>query len=229
MKTLTIKLTAPLQSYGNEATFNRRTSFHCPSKSAVIGMITAALGYRRQDCRISNLNQLKFAVRVDQPGKTLIDFQTVEYNSKKSRKVTYRNYLQDAVFVVAISGANEQIQKIDTALHHPKFQLFLGRRSNVPAGPLQTKLFSVENPMEVLKKVEWQAADWYQRRQRMKFFSTEILADASLAPERRNVLVKDKVGSFDQKHRYHSYRAVCSYRVKLKNKYYQEHDIMSYL
>ncbi|EFQ53882.1 hypothetical protein HMPREF9265_1249 [Limosilactobacillus oris PB013-T2-3] len=33
MKTLTIKLTGPLQSYGNEATFSRRTSYHYPLKA----------------------------------------------------------------------------------------------------------------------------------------------------------------------------------------------------
>ena len=35
MKTLVIRLTAPLQSYGNEATFNRRTSNYYPSKSDI--------------------------------------------------------------------------------------------------------------------------------------------------------------------------------------------------
>lgn len=79
MKTLVIRLTAPLQSYGNEATFNRRTSNYYPSKSAVIGMIAAALGYRRDDSRINNLNNLKLAVRIDQPGKFMTDFQVVEY------------------------------------------------------------------------------------------------------------------------------------------------------
>ena len=57
MKTLTIKLTAPLQSYGNEATFERRTTSYYPTKSAVIGMIAAALGYRRTDERILKLNE----------------------------------------------------------------------------------------------------------------------------------------------------------------------------
>ncbi|WP_143441692.1 CRISPR-associated protein Cas5, partial [Lactobacillus helveticus] len=47
MKTATIRLTAPLQSYGNQASFNQRTSDNYPSKSAVIGIIAAALGYRR--------------------------------------------------------------------------------------------------------------------------------------------------------------------------------------
>lgn len=76
MKTLIIKLAAPLQSYGNEATFNRRTSYRYPSKSAVLGMIAAALGYRRNNTKkITALNQLQMAVRIDQPGETLTDFQ----------------------------------------------------------------------------------------------------------------------------------------------------------
>lgn len=96
MKTLTIKLTGPLQSYGNEATFSRRTSYHYPSKSAVIGLIAAALGYRRGDLRIKRLNELKMAVRIDQPGRTLTDFQTIEYNQKNGkRSLSYRDYLQE--------------------------------------------------------------------------------------------------------------------------------------
>ena len=52
MKTLTIKLKAPLQAYGNEATFGRRTTNPYPTKSAVIGMISASLGYGRNDKRV---------------------------------------------------------------------------------------------------------------------------------------------------------------------------------
>lgn len=88
MKTLTIRLTSPLQSYGNEATFARRTSGDYPSKSAMIGFVAAALGYQRDDSRIVKLNELRFAVRVDQRGKTLTDFQTVEWK-KNTRKITY--------------------------------------------------------------------------------------------------------------------------------------------
>jgi CRISPR system Cascade subunit CasD len=141
MKSLTIRLTAPLQSYGNEATFNRRTTDDYPSKSAIIGMIAAALGYRRDDSRINSLNKLLMAVRIDQPGKVLTDFHMVEYaqNSKKTkRKLTYRDYLQDAVFIVAIGSKDEDlIDRIEYALKHPYFQLSLGRRSNAPAGLLR--------------------------------------------------------------------------------------------
>lgn len=49
MKTATIRLTAPLQSYGNPTSFNQRTSDSYPTKSAIVGMIAAALGYSRED------------------------------------------------------------------------------------------------------------------------------------------------------------------------------------
>lgn len=234
MKTLTIKLTGPLQSYGNEATFSRRTSYHYPSKSAVIGLIAAALGYRRGDLRIKRLNELKMAVRIDQPGRTLTDFQTIEYNQKNGkRSLSYRDYLQDAVFVVAVAGEDQQIKLIETALHHPKFQLFLGRRANVPAGLLVTQVFDEENPAVVLRQYEWQAAKWYQRQQRQPKYVAEIIADADLAKAKLTTFVKDNVGSFSQDHRWHSYRTIISMDVELENRQYHgqdtSHDIMANL
>ena len=163
MKTLVIRLTAPVQSYGNEATFNRRTSNYYPSKSAVIGMIAAALGYRRDDSRINNLNNLKLAVRIDQPDKFMTDFQVVEYqknSSSKNKKVTYRSYLQDAGFTVTIGSDDEKIDWIKNALEHRKFQLFLGRRSNPPADALIMEEYAVENPMTVLRQLPWKASKW---------------------------------------------------------------------
>lgn len=231
MKTLIIKLAAPLQSYGNEATFNRRTSYRYPSKSAVLGMIAAALGYRRNNTKnITTLNQLQMAVRIDQPGETLTDFQIIEYDRKKQkRSLSYRDYLQDAVFVVAISGGDNQIDQIDDALHHPIFQLFLGRRANVPAGPLITKLFDNQDPITVLKNYEWQAATWYQHRLKKANYSTEIIADSKLASSNVKMMTRDEIGSFNQNHRWHSYRSITSIPVILKNKNYKEHDIMAEL
>lgn len=224
MKTLIIKLAGPLQSYGNEATFNRRTSYHYPSKSAVLGIIAAALGYRRDDSQIRGLNQLQMAVRIDQPGRTMTDFQTVEYDQKHhKRSLSYRDYLQDAVFVVAISGKDKIIENIQFALHHPKFQLYLGRRANVPAGPLKTKTFDDSKLIEVLKKYPWQAAKWY--RQRHNQYMAEVILDADLVPDAKFVTYeKDNIGSFDQDHRWHTYRAITDIHVKLMNKDYQEPD-----
>lgn len=224
MKTLTIRLTSPLQSYGNEASFARRTSGDYPSKSVVVGMVAAALGYRRDDQRISKLNELSFAVRVDQRGKNLTDFQTVEWK-KNTRKITYRNYLQDAVFMVGIGHENDaMIDKIKQALKNPKFQLFLGRRSNVPAGILDLKSFSNTNPIMALEGLKWQASPWYQEK---KWWQTkqefvehiEIIADANLLPQKRSTLAKDQVESFDQRNRRHEFRPIAIEEVRLKNPY----------
>lgn len=230
MKTLTIRLTAPLQSYGNETSFNRRTTDRYPSKSAIIGMIAAALGYQRNDARINKLNELSFAVRIDQPGTIVKDFQTVEW--AKGRKITYRDYLQDAVFMVAFGSDDEQlISEIKLALAHPQYALFLGRRANVPAGPLQVSEFEYE-PVKVLADLEWQAALWYQRRcQNDAEISVGLIADAT-ALATHSQMVKDYVKSFDPRHRQYGFRAITNTRIKVKNPSFvdtdkTEHDVMS--
>ncbi|BDR60577.1 type I-E CRISPR-associated protein Cas5/CasD [Lactobacillus xylocopicola] len=228
MKTITIKLTGPLQSYGNEASFNQRTTAAHPSKSAIIGMIAAAFGYQRDDQRIKAFNKLDLAVRVDQPGTLLTDYQTVEWK-KGTRKVTYRAYIQDAVFVLAISSENDLlIDKIKYALHHPKFQLFLGRRSNAPAGVLQIAVFADANPVEVLSKLPWQAANWYQeKKSQEEIINVELFADAKLLAGEKYFMVKDSVGSFDQRNRYFDYRPVVRVWKKVTNPKFKtssEHD-----
>ncbi|MBT9676476.1 type I-E CRISPR-associated protein Cas5/CasD [Levilactobacillus brevis] len=233
MKTLTIKLTAPLQSYGNAATFERRTTNTYPSKSAVIGMIAAALGYQRTDSRIVTLNELRFAVRIDQVGRHLTDFQTVEWE-KDVRKVTYRDYLQDAVFVAAIGSENDQlIDNIEWALRHPRFQLFLGRRANVPAGVLQLQVFADATPITVLQKMTWQAAPWYRKRHQRPVL--DILADADLLAGHQSILVSDRVVSFDQRDRQYGLRAMAKTKVKLTSldstgdESETQHDAMKFL
>ncbi|WP_297819916.1 type I-E CRISPR-associated protein Cas5/CasD [uncultured Lactobacillus sp.] len=228
MKTLTIRLTAPLQSYGNEASFGRRTANPYPTKSAVIGMIAAASGYRRDDERTAELNDLSFAVRIDQPGQTMNDFQIVEYAkspTKKAKKLTYRSYLQDAVFMVAIGSDNKTIDEIVYALQHPKFALFLGRRSNPPAGPLILQTYENKSPLEVLRSLDWQASKWYQDRFMSDTFRAEIVYDSSLDKESSpSFQIKDKVGSFNSKNRFHTYREVASSYVLVKNKSKLPHE-----
>ncbi|AVK64116.1 type I-E CRISPR-associated protein Cas5/CasD [Lactobacillus sp. CBA3606] len=227
MKTLTIKLTAPLQSYGNEASFSRRTTTHYPTKSAVIGMVAAALGYRRSDQRILALNDLSFAVRIDQVAKILTDYQTVEWK-KDTRKITYRDYLQDAVFMVALGSQQDQlIDEIQDALRHPHFQLFLGRRSNAPAGVLQLQVFTETTPLAVLEQIAWQAAPWYQKKNQVR--TLDIVADANLVPTAQGAMIKDQVESFDQRNRRYGFRAIAKTSVSLNQLGSQAHDIMGFL
>lgn len=216
MKTLTIKLSAPLQSYGNEANFERRTSWPVPSKSAVIGMIAAALGMRRDDPEITKLNDLAFAVRTDQKGKVLTDFHNVEWKTD-ARKLTYRDYFQDAVYVVAIGGCDTEIDRIADALKRPRFQLYLGRRSCPPAGPLKIEIFADTNPIEALQHLPWQASTWYQEKAENGKYKTEIVADASLI-EKPNITrtEKDRVKSFNPRYRHFGFRVLAKTRIELE-------------
>ena len=77
MKSLLLKFSGPLQSWGTDSHFETRHTDYYPSKSAVVGMIAAAFGYRRSaDCdeAIAKLNDLDFAVRIDQQGNLLRDY-----------------------------------------------------------------------------------------------------------------------------------------------------------
>lgn len=238
MKTLTIRLSAPLQAYGNEASFNRRTSWGVPSKSAVLGLVAAALGLRRDDSAIADLNDLAFATRTEQPGRQMTDFHIVEYKknaNKFTKKLSYRDYLQDAVFMVALGTDDDDIfAKIEKALKHPRFQLFLGRRSCPPAGALQIKSFADKDPVEVLEKMSWQASTWFQIKWRKPEYNAVITADAALLAGQPSYWQKDLVGSFSQKNRYHRLRQVAEENCILTNPQYHneqrpEHDIMANL
>lgn len=218
MKTLTIKLTAVLQSWGNEALYNYRTSTHLPTKSAIIGMLAAALGYERNDPRIKALDTLRFAVRVDQPGHSMTDFHMVHYykNAEKktgaSAKVTYRQYYADAIYLVALTGQDNDMEKLEYALHHPVFPLYFGRRANVPSGVLKTKLYDTDNPIDMLKKAVWEASTRFQKQHEK--YHAEIISDAPVdATDTR--LVKDSYIA-GKTNRQFGYRPVVKTSVMLK-------------
>ena len=140
MKSLLLKFSGPLQSWGTDSHFETRHTDYYPSKSAVVGMIAAAFGYRRStDCdeEIAKLNDLDFAVRIDQQGNLLRDYHiAAKYKPNgdfEKNYVTNRYYLEDAIFLVAIGSDNEQlIYSINDALRSPYFQSSLGRRSLPP-------------------------------------------------------------------------------------------------
>ena len=66
---LLFPLSGPLSAWGEIAVGERRSSWPRPSKSAVLGLVAAALGYDRLDDHAhAALNDgLRFAVRVDTP------------------------------------------------------------------------------------------------------------------------------------------------------------------
>jgi CRISPR system Cascade subunit CasD len=172
MKTILLKFAGPLQSWGTSSHYETRETDRYPSKSAVIGMLAAALGYRRENhAGLSRLSKLDFAVRMDQPGKILRDFQIAtshKPNGELLRSyVTNRYYLQDAVNVVAIGSSDDELMaQIFAALKAPYFQLYLGRRA-LPINADYLLGMQATDVMESLKQLTWQAAKWYQDAQKI--------------------------------------------------------------
>jgi len=133
MSTLLLRLAAPLQSWGTESKFDQRSAGRAPSKSGIIGLCAAALGYLRdEDAKINKLAELKFGVRVDKPGTLIKDFHTARTND--CTYVTMRYYYSDAAFLVGLEGDEAFLREIEMAVITPMFPLFLGRRSCPPEG-----------------------------------------------------------------------------------------------
>ncbi|MFD8262116.1 type I-E CRISPR-associated protein Cas5/CasD [Streptomyces griseoluteus] len=179
---LVLRLAAPLQSWGDRSTFNRRETRPEPTKSGVVGLLAAAAG-RPRHADLADLAGLGLGVRIDQPGTLLRDYHTVsDYRGRpllaaavtakgvqkptapaKHTHITQRFYLQDAIFLAAVEGSEELITSLEHALRHPAFPLALGRRSCVPAQPLV--LGQRTGPLEdVLRAEPWQAAPAVRRR-----------------------------------------------------------------
>lgn len=200
MATVLLKLSGPLQSWGTDSHFETRHTDSHPSKSGVIGMIAAGLGYHRdEDDKLIRLNSLAFAVRIDQVGQILRDYHTAgkyKENGEFDRTyVTNRYYLQDAVFVVALSSNDEElIEDVKKAVTEPYYPIFLGRRSLPPTADLLLGVFDTD-AISALKKCPWQAAPWYKKTSSNRL---QIFADESLLGGGNIRLRNDEAVSFSQ-------------------------------
>ena len=133
MKTILLKFAGPLQSYGTSSHFETRYTDYYPSKSAVLGLLAACLGYRRdEEEKLRELSTLKFSVRIDQQGSLLKDYHIAitdkEMVEKPQTYVTNRYYLEDALFVVALSGMDELIDTLTKKIFWIALEMCLGRR-----------------------------------------------------------------------------------------------------
>lgn len=223
-----------MQSWGTNSHFESRYTDFYPSKSAVIGLIAASFGYRRdEDEKIQKLNELEFAVRIDQQGKLLRDYQiaTKYKNGKFERNyVTNRYYLEDAIFIVAICGEDNLMNAIYHALKYPYFQQFLGRRS-IPVNADFIMCLKDGTTMENLNTLPWQANDWYKKENKyQKIINLEVYGDSS-AIDGDIEFRRDNVISFSQKNRKFTLRPQTRTKITFENNKStsdnEEHDIFS--
>lgn len=159
---LLLWLEGPLQSWGADSRFGRRDTLPFPTKSGVAGMLLCALGASGEQvemlARLAPLRQtaVSFLKAGEKPAEReplLGDFHMVGsgyddenpwellHIPKKAdggkavgggTKMTYRYYLQDAKFAVAVEVPGDLAEALAEALRNPVYDLYLGRKNCVP-------------------------------------------------------------------------------------------------
>lgn len=170
MSTLLLRLAGPMQSWGVQSRFTERDTGLEPSKSGVLGLLCAALGRSRHE-PVGDLVSLRLGVRVDREGLLKMDFHTAGGTHRQGDKygvakadgsppdtvISRRYYLADANFLVGLEGEDEELlHKLDDALEHPHWPLYLGRKAFVPEAPLRVGLVR-QSLEETLRTYPWQA------------------------------------------------------------------------
>lgn len=153
-------------SWGNELARTERTSDGYPRKSAVLGMVGAALGKPRSDpWHVEAQETLGFATVVLRQGVRMTDYHTVltpqgptKYDTRKDEieasdytVQTLREYLCDAYFLVGFwqvpGGRGAELEEMAQALREPVWEIYAGRKScplSLPAAPLLEEFQSLE-------------------------------------------------------------------------------------
>lgn len=166
---LVFTLTAALAGTGDLAGHERRGARSWPSKSAILGLLAAASGVRRDDGRgLAALAALFCAVGVFDPGGALRDYHTVQtIPAARMRRphsrpealrvaghdtnttITLRDYRVAPLYAVAVWG-NADLPALAGALRQPVFPLYLGRKACPLAAPTGARLVEAAGPVEAL-------------------------------------------------------------------------------
>lgn len=230
-KVLALRLGGPLQSWGTAQRLDdwRRTE-QVPTKSAVVGLVAAALGLRR-DADLSAQAALRFGVRADRAGERIEDFHTVSslFDDKErlspgrgrlpkasggylpadvSTKITRRHYLADACFVAALEGDDETVVSADRALRQPVYPPYLGRRSCPPDRPVALGVFD-GTLEEVLRSLPWQAT-------RRPTDPAEVTCEVIVEDAAGELISMDQPQSFHPIGRAYAWRTARSFTVTLQ-------------
>lgn len=222
MSVVALRLAGPLQAWGSGSRFVRRATEMSPTKSGIIGLIAAAKGLRRTD-PLEDLLDLRFGVRIDQPGQLMRDFQTAQRPERKrdgsvewkSLPLSHRYYVSDAVFLALLEGDRAQLDVVNQAVRAPEFPLYLGRRACPPAGPVALGLFDYDLDA-AFEKVQWLASTREQRRRRDRLVALAFARDAR-PDEVEADTMRDAPVSFDPNHRQYAWRRVVRGSVEIPN------------
>ncbi len=168
MDYLVFRLYGAMASWGDIAVGSSRHTSNHPSKSAIIGLIGAALGIKRDDENIQKQLNTAYNIAIKQfsSGTLLNDYHTTQapdsvgkfqYRTRRDELVigkdrlgtilSSREYLTDSVALIAIKALDNapfSLQDIKEKLLKPAFHLYLGRKSCPLSIPLSPQIINTE-------------------------------------------------------------------------------------
>lgn len=176
---LVFSLTASIASMGELAGHERRGTLVWPARSAIIGLLAAALGIRR-DGDFSALDALAIDIALFETGASLRDYHTSETvpsaavkapnsrpealraapRGKTNTTITLRDYRTGVLYGVAVQGQGLEI--LEAALKAPHFTLYLGRKSCPLAAPVGARLVHAHTSEEALTGIV--VPHWFETR-----------------------------------------------------------------
>lgn len=159
---------ANLAANGDLAGHERRGTLTWPGRSAILGLLAAARGIRRDDSAgLAALDPLQIAVGVHDIGQPLRDYHTVQTIPTAAVKrpdsrpdalrrsgravnttLTQRDYRAGVLYSVAVWGLD--MAPFRDALQQPVFTLYLGRKSCPLSAPPAPKLVQADDPAAAL-------------------------------------------------------------------------------
>ncbi len=203
---LVFLLSAPIASFGGYAGHERRGSETIPMRSAVLGLVGAAVGIDRADAETqASLRTYSVAVQAFQRSRALQDYHTVQTipTAKAKRPasrshafrcagndvntiVTIRGYRCDVLVGAALWGNGRwTFDELASHLRRPKFPLYVGRKSCPLANPLNPKVVTVQGPAEALACIEipeWLHSKEWSEQDRMQHLVHSDAVDSIDAP-----------------------------------------------
>lgn len=219
---LILRLWGPMASWGGIAVGEQRQTWTRPSRSGVLGIVAAALGYQRADqaAHASLEHGIGLAIRVDNPGRPMRDYHTAQSpSSERNRRWTSRydevrnsaklntilsdrDYLTEASAVVALwlrPGCHvPPLPVLAQKLRTPSFALYLGRKASPMGLPMLPRLGAAKSLFEALSQFDTQERETAAVVEKAAGFFPKLLRDPAARP--LVWLSRDDVEEPDQSH-----------------------------
>lgn len=174
---LVFQLYGPMAAWGDVAVGESRVTSTLPSRSALLGLIAAALGLKRTDeSSLDNLSaSIQFGVLTLSNGHFLRDYHTAQVPPASALKrrpsrtrrdelsvpksdlgtiLSARDYRSDASYRIAVEQVKPgqfDLEVLRNALLKPVFPLYLGRKACPPSLPLDPRIVAAPDLLSAFR------------------------------------------------------------------------------